>query len=160
MSLDDIRIRHLPHRNRVELCIGAARAELAQDDMPQLMRALHEAGARIAISSAHDPAVVGQRPAGNRLDRAARWRLEAQLVDLIARAAALGAICPTNIALARDLGSHVQDKHVAGMFKRLEARGVLQVRRGHNCRQVIIVATGAATAPIRPTAANGRGRAK
>ena len=67
------------------------------------------------------------------------------VLDAIAAAAAEGRLCPTNETLVGLLRYDTKKMAIA-CVKRLEAAGLITVRRWQTARQVTIVATGATTA--------------
>ncbi len=69
-----------------------------------------------------------------------------RVFNVLERLAAEGAACPTNAALAEQIGSDTSD--AAKAFGDLRRLGVIAVVTTRAKRQVTIVATGAQTAPI------------
>lgn len=69
-----------------------------------------------------------------------------RVFNVLERLAAEGAACPTNAALAEQIGSDTSG--AAKAFGDLRRLGVIDVVTAHTKRQVTIIATGAQTAPI------------
>jgi len=70
-----------------------------------------------------------------------------RVLNVLERVAAGGAACPTNAALAEQIGSDTSD--AAKAFGDLRRLGVIDVVTAHTKRQVTIIATRAQTAQIK-----------
>jgi hypothetical protein len=72
---------------------------------------------------------------------------EAVVLQTLSDAAETGEACPSNALLANALGRSIAWS-AGDVVKRLEARGLITVKRFSNSRQVTIVATGRSTAAV------------
>lgn len=131
--LEQVRIRTLPNRNRLELQVRHGRAELSADDLKQLLRQLAAAGV-ILFGGGGLAAFVGH--ASDRLLRHLRELAEA------------GACMPTNQQLAErlELGDR---RRVADTLKYLQQRGNLEMVKGPAGGRVVRFPDGRQTAARR-----------
>ncbi|MFA5580524.1 MAG: hypothetical protein WDA25_01065 [Paracoccaceae bacterium] len=139
MAIDDLRLRVLPHRNRLELRIGRAYAELCQDEVRELLRQLTSKAATIgwAACEARQDGMTGAATPTRRV------RMAEQLYRHLVAVADAGEPCPSNRAIGEML--EVTEKTASRMLADMEEVGRIRVDRTRAVRVVTILATGART---------------
>lgn len=135
MSVDGLRLRHLPHRNRLEMRIGALFTELTAEQAHALCQ-------QLALT------VRDMQATGLPGPRMQQRSIAARVLEQLEMAASAGLPCPTNRAIAERLGVARPDR-ISEVLAELKARGRIAVRQEGAARQVRLLPDGPETAAPR-----------